>query len=99
MTEHHPGALTVPRASVVDVDGRRGVYLIDDDTARFRPISAGIIDATLVEVLEGLNEGTHVVTTGATGLHDGDRVAVAAPARGRGGALPAAPPAGTQSAR
>jgi RND family efflux transporter MFP subunit len=91
--DQRPNALTVPRAAVIDTDGKRGVFLVDEgQTAHFREIRTGLQDGERVEVLEGLAEGERVVTTGALALRDGDRVALvgqgqrqgAAPGRGRG---------------
>ncbi len=105
LAEHRENILTVPRAAVVDVGGRHGVYLADGDVARFRDVRTGISDEDRIEVLEGLDEGTRVVTTGALAIRDGERIttpgAAASPtgARGRGrGEPPAAgpPPAGRQ---
>lgn len=73
--DRRPDALTVPRAAVVDSEGKRGVFLIDDgNVARFTPVRTGIQDAVRVEILEGLNEGQRVITTGAMALRNGDRV-------------------------
>lgn len=78
----HERALSVPRAAVVDIEGRRGVFLNENDVAKFREIKTGISDAEYVEVLEGLDEGARVVTTGALGLRDGDRIAATGADRG-----------------
>jgi len=72
--------LTVPRNAVVDIEGRRGVFLVEDDVARFREIRTGLQDTERVQVTDGLTEGERVVTIGALGLRDGDRVIVAAAA-------------------
>jgi RND family efflux transporter MFP subunit len=72
--ERRPDALTVPRDAVVDVDKRHGVYVLDGQVARFRDVRTGIDDGTQVEVLDGLTEGTRVVTIGALAIRDGDRV-------------------------
>jgi RND family efflux transporter MFP subunit len=105
LAEHREAILTVPRAAVVDIGGRRGVYLADGDVARFRDVRTGISDDERIEVLEGLEEGARVVTTGALAIRDGERITTpgAAPAGGRSGgrgrgAAPAAgpPPAGRQ---
>jgi len=80
----NPNALTVPRAAVVDVEGKRGVYLIENDLAKFNPVTTGLLDADRIEIVDGLQDGVRVVTTGALAIRDGDRVAVSA-GRGRGG--------------
>jgi len=87
MADRKPDALTVPRNAVVDISGVRGVYLLEGDVVKFKPIQTGLSDGERVEVLEGLTEGTRVVTQGSLALRDGDRVTVlGAEARGgRGG--------------
>jgi len=81
-TDNRRDALVVPASAVVDVNGRRGVYLASQGgTALFRPVRVGIEEDTRVEILEGLNEGDTVITTGAAGLTDGARYLTA----GRGG--------------
>ena len=72
--EEKPDALTVPQNALVDQNGRRGVFLVVEDTARFQPVSTGIQDDAHVEVVEGLAEGQRVVTTGALALRDGDQL-------------------------
>jgi RND family efflux transporter MFP subunit len=82
-------ALTVPRAALLDIQGQRGAYVIDQMVARFRPVRTGIQDADRVQILEGLNEGDRVVTTGALAIKDGERIQLAGAPAGdsrRGGA-------------
>jgi membrane fusion protein (multidrug efflux system) len=81
--EQHENALTVPRDAVVDVDGKHGVYVLDQATARFRELRTGISDGERVELLDPLAEGTRVVTIGALALRDGDRVTLATEDAGR----------------
>jgi len=99
--ERRPDALTVPRNAVVDADGKRGVFLVADQTAKFNEVKTGLSDGERIEILDGLAEGQRVITTGALALRDGDRVALpkdaaggskrgeagrgAAPSAGRGG--------------
>jgi RND family efflux transporter MFP subunit len=77
-TEEQKDTIVVPANAVVDLGGRRGVFLANEDgTVRFRAIRAGIEEDTQIEVLDGLEEGEQVVTTGAGALTDGARVIVA----------------------
>jgi RND family efflux transporter MFP subunit len=94
--ERKPDALTVDRAAVVDVQGRRGVYVVEEgDVARFREVETGLSNPERIEVVSGVSEGTRVVTTGALAIRDGERILTAEAARGggrggpRGGATPA----------
>jgi HlyD family secretion protein len=75
------GALVIPRAALVDLGGRRGVFVPEKDRAIFRVVQVGLEDEARAEIVQGLEEGTTVVTTGAAALRDGDPVAIA----GQGG--------------
>ncbi|MPZ18696.1 MAG: efflux RND transporter periplasmic adaptor subunit [Luteitalea sp.] len=83
-TAHSQDALVVPRNAVVDQEGRRGVFLVNERTARFTEIRTGIEEPQRVEVVSGLSEGQQVVTTGAAGLRHGDAVQVADQRSGNG---------------
>jgi RND family efflux transporter MFP subunit len=84
-------ALVVPKAAVVDSQGRKGVFLVQQSQAVFRVVTVGLEEPTRIEVTNGLNDGDNVVTTGASALRDGARVLVAG--SGSGGAGSAQPPA------
>ena len=84
--ERRPDALSVPRAAVVDTEGRRGVFVIQDGAAKFIEVHSGLSDGERIEILEGLKEGQPVITTGALALREGDRVALPAPPPGADGA-------------
>ncbi len=88
--DSRPNALTVPSNAVVDVDGKRGVFVAAPRegegrqaqgppilTAQFKPVQTGITDGARVEIVAGLGDGVQVVTTGATALKNGDRVVTA----------------------
>lgn len=84
-TERKPNALTVERAAVVDLQGRRGVYVVgEDDVATFTDVQTGVSTGDRVEILDGVTEGTRVVTTGALAIRDGERVLAASAARAGG---------------
>jgi HlyD family secretion protein len=74
-------ALVVPRAALVDLGGRRGVFQPQKDRAIFHVVEVGLEDEVRAEILKGLDEGATVVTTGAAALRDGDPIAIA----GQGG--------------
>jgi RND family efflux transporter MFP subunit len=83
--ERRPDALTVPSNAVVDADGKRGVFIVKDQTAKFVVTKVGLSDGERIEIVEGLKEGDRVITTGALALRDGDRVALVSDTAGRGG--------------
>ena len=78
-------ALVVPANALVDLGGRRGVFMPLSETAVFRAVQVGTEQGDIVEVLGGLTEGNEVITTGAGQLRDGDRIVIAGGRGGRGG--------------
>ena len=95
--ERKDNALTVPRNAVVDAEGKRGVYMIEEDIARFHPVTTGLSDGERIEIASGLSDGERVVTTGATALRDGDRVTLVSANRGGRGGRTGGAPAGAGS--
>jgi HlyD family secretion protein len=53
--------LAVPLQAVVERDGRSGVFVVTDGTARFTPVTTGIIGGLSIEV-DGVSEGATVVS-------------------------------------
>ena len=74
--ERRPNSLTVPRNAVVDIDGKRGVFLVNEGVAKFKEVTTGLSDGERMEILSGLDDSHRVITTGALALRDGDRVAL-----------------------
>ncbi|OLC52305.1 MAG: hypothetical protein AUH43_00445 [Acidobacteria bacterium 13_1_40CM_65_14] len=72
--EQRNNTLVVPANALVDVQGSRGVFQPNGDTAKFKPVKVGLSDEKLVEVSEGLSEGERIVTTGAAALREGDKI-------------------------
>jgi HlyD family secretion protein len=57
-----PPAPVIPNASIQRVDGKQGVWLIDDGSLRFAPVKLGARDLDgRVQVLEGLKAGEQIV--------------------------------------
>lgn len=70
----HEGALAVPQKAVLD---NSYVYLVQGGKAVKRPVTLGLQNTTVVEVLTGLAEGDVVIVEGNYGLGDGAPVRVA----------------------
>lgn len=102
--EKHEHALVVPTPAVVDVSGKIGVFLTsgaNNDTATFHEVKVGLEHPDFTEVAEGLQEGQRIISTGAGGLREGDRIALAGSRSGglggrRGGGAGAADAAAGQ---
>jgi RND family efflux transporter MFP subunit len=87
-------ALTVPLNALVEFEGRKGVFVPLEDTAKFTLVETGLQDASHVEILKGLEEKATVISTGAAGLKDGDRIVLAGPKGDQGPATPGRRPGG-----
>ena len=71
-------SLLVPRGSFFQVTGGDWIYVLDDDgvTARRRKIRIGRQNPQYYEVLEGLQEGEQVVTSGYDTVGDNERLII-----------------------
>jgi len=89
-TDTTTDALVLPANALVDLGGRRGVFVPVNNQALFRIVQVGREQLTAVEVLGGLEEGETVITTGSGSLRDGDTIVLPgeAGARGRRGGGP-----------
>lgn len=66
----------IPEAAVVRRDGGRGVFVLEGDRARYRPVEVGPPDRGAIEIESGLEPGTRYLLAPPEGLRDGDRVRV-----------------------
>jgi RND family efflux transporter MFP subunit len=65
----------IPRAALLTRGTEKGVFVLDkDQVTQYRPIQIGRIQGDYVEVMDGLEPETEVVTTGAQKLNEGDKV-------------------------
>jgi RND family efflux transporter MFP subunit len=68
-------ALVVPVESVRSVGTNKSVFVLGNDSVvHARTVQIGASSDTLTQITEGLQAGEQVVTTGAAGLTDGQRV-------------------------
>lgn len=70
------GALLLPQQWLVTKLDGYGVFVIEDDVARWRDIKLGAVVRSQVVVREGLAEGDRIVVVGQHGLVDGDAVLI-----------------------
>ncbi|MEQ1912265.1 MAG: efflux RND transporter periplasmic adaptor subunit, partial [Vicinamibacterales bacterium] len=85
VVERRPNALVVPANSVIDLNGKKGVFMPEENVAKFKPVTLGMSHPDYVEIVEGLNEGMRVVSTGAAALREGDRIVLLGQGGGRSG--------------
>lgn len=71
-------ALLVPAAAVLDEDGERAVFVVEDGVARRRAVDLGFAAADSVEVVAGLAERDAVIVVGQSAVQDGTPVSATA---------------------
>lgn len=64
-------ALVIPNESVIAEMGRDIVYLYDNGTAKQTEIHKGIRTAASLQIIQGLQPGDTLITTGVMQLRDG----------------------------
>ena len=74
-------ALLVPLSAIVEAkDGNYGVFTVSDSSAgsvaRLHTVEIGAVSGTAISVLNGLQAGDRIITTGANLLKDGQRIEV-----------------------
>jgi multidrug efflux system membrane fusion protein len=74
-------ALLVPLSAIVQArDGKYGVFTVSPsnagEVARLRSVEVGAVNGTEISVVQGLQAGDRIITTGANLLKDGQRVEV-----------------------
>jgi RND family efflux transporter MFP subunit len=71
--------MIVPRSAFVGSVNSNQVFVVDSaSTARLRKVISGRVIGDQVEVLQGLNEGDVVITSGQINLNDGSKVSTIA---------------------
>ena len=84
--EDKDNVLVVPKISLVDSQGERGVYQpSEDNKAKFKAVKVGIENNETAEILEGLADGEQIVSTGAGALRRDDQLVIAGQPAGSGG--------------
>lgn len=70
----HKNVLVVPRIAVLEKEGRKILFTVEDDRAKLREVKTGVSDEEKIEIVEGLTERESVVIEGNYGLTDGAKV-------------------------
>jgi RND family efflux transporter MFP subunit len=76
--DQRKNVLVIPTTALVEGPAGRGVFLADENNqALFHPITVGLVEQQLTEVMDGLREGQPIITTGAAALRQGDPIVIA----------------------
>lgn len=69
--------ITIPRSSFVGSVSSNQIFVVGkDSTAELKKVIAGRVTGDKVEVLQGLNEGEKVITSGQINLNEGTKVSI-----------------------
>jgi HlyD family secretion protein len=77
ITEVIPAALAVPKTALFTYEGQDALFVVEEDRAQVRPVTAGAETRREVVITEGLQEGDLVILDPRTeGLAEGKKVSV-----------------------
>ncbi len=68
--------LVVPIKTIIHKDGKKTVFVVEENIAGLREVKTGLKNGELVEITSGLNEGEIIVVDGGYGLKNGARVII-----------------------
>jgi len=71
-----PSITTVPRSAFVGSVNSNQVFVVNNDIATIKKVTSGRILGDRVEILDGLNDGDVVVTSGQINLSDNTKVSI-----------------------
>ena len=75
-TDTSEDTIVVPTEAILTSNGAQYVYVVEDNTAKYVPVTTGLIGSGVTEITSGLTEGAQLVVVGQAYLADGDPVRV-----------------------
>ncbi len=75
-TDAATGALAVPSEAILTANGAQYVFIVENGTAKYKPVTTGLTGEGVTQILSGLTEGQKLVVVGQQYLADGDAVRV-----------------------
>lgn len=76
--DRHENAVLAPKEAILAEDRESAVFVVQDSLAVRRFVTVGFINTTHVEILDGLEPGDTLVTTGKSSLKDSTSVEIVA---------------------
>ena len=74
ITREHKDTLVVPPKAVLEREGKRTVFIVEESRALLKEVETGLNNENNIEIVKGLNEGEEVIIEGNYGLTDGAKV-------------------------
>ena len=75
-TDASENAVVVPTQAILTSGEERYVFVVENDTAKYVPVTVGLTGSGVTEITSGLQPGQQLVTVGQAYLSDGDPVRV-----------------------
>ena len=75
-TDAAEDTIVVPTEAILTSNGAQYVYVVEEGTAKYVPVTTGLIGSGVTEITSGLAEGAQLVVVGQAYLADGDPVRV-----------------------
>jgi membrane fusion protein (multidrug efflux system) len=72
----HKGSLAVPSSVLMKDQARNGIFIIKEGRAFKKYVQTGLSDGTMIEILQGIQEGDLVATVGLNKLKDSSLVVI-----------------------
>ena len=72
----HENTMLLPKEAVVIEDAEASVFVVRNDTVHRTLVQTGYVDSQIIEILEGVNLGDVVVTTGQGTLRDSSHIEI-----------------------
>jgi hypothetical protein len=76
LIDRREAAPSVPRAAVFELEGVPHVYVVEDGRARRKPVEAGLIGETRMELVGGVDASAVIVADAGEGVTEGMPVKV-----------------------
>lgn len=74
LVDKRDNVLTISKNCLIEEDGSKYVYIVEDGIAKRRDVETGLYDSERIEIISGLKDGDMVVEKGQQLLSDGVRV-------------------------
>lgn len=69
--------LIIPKSALIEKEGQQYVYQVkENQTAHKTPVSIGLKDTENIEIVQGLESGTQIITTGKEYLDEGSKIVI-----------------------
>ena len=75
-TDTSADTIVVPTEAILTSNGVQYVYVVEENAAKYVPVTTGLIGSGVTEITSGLTEGAQLVVVGQAYLADGDPVRV-----------------------